>query len=169
MNECVGVEQQRGSALPPGGLDRSWVTRCALSEVYTTLKTKQVPLSSGSLATATPVTRDVLRAPGVTHTGFGRRSVRKIFPQRRVEAVQKRSGKEPNAETRGVWFYLFFLCVDAPWHRHAARERRGVMKAGECLPAALKLRLSHTVGRMPPLHASLCEFSGDLKPLTVTL
>lgn len=42
------------------------------------------------------------------------------------------------------------------------------MKAGECLPAALKLRLSHTVGRMPPLHASLCEFSGDLKPLTVT-
>lgn len=124
---------------------------------------------TSSLATATPVTRDVLRAPGVTHTGFGRRSVRKIFPQRRVEALQKRSGKEPNAETRGVWFYFIFLCVDAPWHRHAARERRGVMKAGECLPAALKLRLSHTVGRMPPLHASLCEFSGDLKPLTVTL
>lgn len=64
---------------------------------------------TSSLATATPVTRDVLRAPGVTHTGFGRRSVRKIFPQRRVEALQKRSGKEPNAETRGVWFYFIFF------------------------------------------------------------
>lgn len=111
MNECVGVEQQRGSALPPGGLDRSWVTRCALSEVYTTLKTKQVPLSSGSLATATPVTRDVLRAPGVTHTGFGRRSVRKIFPQRRVEALQKRSGRErtKRGDSWGLVLFIYFM------------------------------------------------------------